>query len=166
MWFCIQVKTIAMRGMGNHTEVLLVRQWKKSNVCRGTTILFLSKSLKGMRALEPTITAGKNSVLVNLTMYCGITLYLKPLIKSNHFYCHITTAQVPWWVKFLRACSRQCKTIFFTYRQCLYLQTVQKTMCKKTYIYSVHTVYYKTYLVTNTHYTPYVHILHYVHIYT
>ncbi len=30
-------------------------------------------------------------------------------IKSNHFYCHITPAQVPWWVKFLRACSRQCK---------------------------------------------------------
>ncbi len=30
-------------------------------------------------------------------------------IKSNHFYCHITTAQVPWWVKFLGACSRQCK---------------------------------------------------------
>ncbi len=30
-------------------------------------------------------------------------------IKSNHFYCHITTALVPWWVKFLRACSRQCK---------------------------------------------------------
>ncbi len=25
-------------------------------------------------------------------------------IKSNHFYCHITTAHVPWWVKFLRAC--------------------------------------------------------------
>lgn len=51
---------IAMRGMGNHTEVLLVRQWKKLNVYRGTTILFLSTSLKGMRALEPTITAGKN----------------------------------------------------------------------------------------------------------
>ncbi len=33
------------------------------------------------------------------------------LIKSNqnHFYCHITTAQVPWWVKFLWACSRQCR---------------------------------------------------------
>ncbi len=30
-------------------------------------------------------------------------------IKSNHFYCHITTAQVPWWVKFLWACSRQCR---------------------------------------------------------
>ncbi len=29
--------------------------------------------------------------------------------NQNHFYCHITTAQVPWWVKFLWACSRQCK---------------------------------------------------------
>ncbi len=29
--------------------------------------------------------------------------------KSNHFYCHITTAQVPWWVKFLWTCSRQCR---------------------------------------------------------
>ncbi len=28
---------------------------------------------------------------------------------TNHFYCHITTAQVPWWVKFLWACSRQCR---------------------------------------------------------
>lgn len=68
---------IAMRGMGNHTEGLLVRQWKKWNVYRGTTIVFLSMSLKGMRALEPTITAGRNSVLVNLTMNCGITCCLK-----------------------------------------------------------------------------------------
>ncbi len=30
-------------------------------------------------------------------------------IKSNHFYCHIITAHVPWWVKFLRACSIQCR---------------------------------------------------------
>ncbi len=88
--------------------------------------------------------------------------------KSNHFYCHITTAQVPWWVKFLWACSRQCKKKQqqqFTYgqtvqknnnnnlhmdRQCkkttnnlhmdsTYLQTVQKTMCK----IHVHIVYYK-----------------------
>ncbi len=35
--------------------------------------------------------------------------YINDQIKSNHFYCHITTAQVPWWVNFLRACSRQCK---------------------------------------------------------
>ncbi len=37
------------------------------------------------------------------------TVIITPQIKSNHFYCHITTAQVPWWVKFLWACSRQCR---------------------------------------------------------
>ncbi len=37
----------------------------------------------------------------------GAGMYFKS--KSNHFYCHITTAQVPWWVKFLWACSRQCR---------------------------------------------------------
>ncbi len=40
--------------------------------------------------------------------------------KSNHFYCHITTAQVPWWVKFLWACSRQCKKQQFTYGQYIF----------------------------------------------
>ncbi len=58
-------------------------------------------------------------------------------IKSNHFYCHITTAQVPWWVKFLWACSRQCRKTtdnLHMDRQCkknnkqfTYGQTVQKT---------------------------------------
>ncbi len=58
-------------------------------------------------------------------------------IKSNHFYCHITTAQVPWWVKFLWACSRQCRKTTDNLpmdRQCkkkkkkfTYGQTVQKT---------------------------------------
>ncbi len=38
-----------------------------------------------------------------------MTILVTCQIKSNHFYCHITTAQVPWWVKFLWACSRQCK---------------------------------------------------------
>ncbi len=57
-------------------------------------------------------------------------------IKSNHFYCHITTAQVPWWVKFLWACSRQCRKTtdnLHMDRQCkknnkqfTYGQTVQK----------------------------------------
>ncbi len=44
-------------------------------------------------------------------IHCGQTACCWKLvqIKSNHFYCHITTAQVPWWVKFLWACSRQCK---------------------------------------------------------
>ncbi len=57
-------------------------------------------------------------------------------IKSNHFYCHITIAQVPWWVKFLWACSRQCRKTTDNLpmdRQCkknnkqfTYGQTVQK----------------------------------------
>ncbi len=56
-------------------------------------------------------------------------------IKSNHFYCHITTAQVPWWVKFLWACSDSAKNNRqFTYgtdvqktTDIYYGQTVQKT---------------------------------------
>ncbi len=62
-------------------------------------------------------------------------------IKSlkSLFYCHITTAQVPWWVKFLWACSRQCRKTTDNLpmdRQCkkkknnrqfTYGQTVQKT---------------------------------------
>ncbi len=46
----------------------------------------------------------------NLILFLNLTLSeASNQIKSNHFYCHITTAQVPWWVKFLWACSRQCK---------------------------------------------------------
>ncbi len=81
--------------------------------------------------------------------------YVRFFIKSNqinHFYCHITTAQVPWWVKFLRACSRQCKKtakkkyvikkklhIDSTYTYRLY----RRQCAKYIYIYSVHIVYYK-----------------------
>ncbi len=36
-----------------------------------------------------------------------VSVWPAVVFKSNHFYCHITTAHVPWWVKFLRACSRQ-----------------------------------------------------------
>ncbi len=64
-------------------------------------------------------------------------------IKSNHFYCHITTAQVPWWVKFLWACSRQCRKTTDNLpmdRQCkknnkqfTYGQTVQKNNKQFTY---------------------------------
>ncbi len=87
-------------------------------------------------------------------------------ITSNHFYCHITTAQVPWWVKFLWACSRQCRKTTTT----IYIWTdsakklhwsiysapdsakkikkhiyrLYRRQCAKyTYIYSVHIVYYK-----------------------
>ncbi len=94
-------------------------------------------------------------------------------IKSNHFYCHITTAQVPWWVKFLWACSRQCRKTtdnLHMDRQCkklhwsiysapdsakkkkttaIYIWTVhiyrlyRRHCAKYTYIYSVRLVYYK-----------------------
>ncbi len=59
-------------------------------------------------------------------------------IKSNHFYCHITTAQVPWWVKFLWACSRQCRKTtdnLHMDRQCKKTTTNNLHMdrqCKKT----------------------------------
>ncbi len=49
-------------------------------------------------------------ILLHCVSFCHENKYIKTnQIKSNHFYCHITTAQVPWWVKFLWACSRQCK---------------------------------------------------------
>ncbi len=52
-------------------------------------------------------------LLADLWSYYGLSNVTAQLFsttpKSNHFYCHITTAQVPWWVKFLWACSRQCK---------------------------------------------------------
>ncbi len=62
-------------------------------------------------------------------------------IKSNHFYCHITTAQVPWWVKFLWACSRQ-KNFFYIWTVHIY-RLYRRQCAKYTYIYSVHIVYYK-----------------------
>ncbi len=33
----------------------------------------------------------------------------RPSLTFIYFYCHIITAHVPWWVKFLRACSIQCR---------------------------------------------------------
>ncbi len=52
------------------------------------------------------------SVIQHISAYSTINeafIIKSNQIKSNHFYCHITTAQVPWWVKFLWACSRQCR---------------------------------------------------------
>ncbi len=83
--------------------------------------------------------------------------------KSNHFYCHITTAQVPWWVKFLRACSRQCKKQQFTYGQCIFTDCTEDNV-QNTHTYTQYTqCTIKTYLVINyTLYTVCAH-LHYVH---
>ncbi len=68
---------------------LYLTQKKISRICKG---LFFNT----MKLLEQTASSKSNQIKSNQ-------------IKSNHFYCHITTAQVPWWVKFLWACSRQCK---------------------------------------------------------
>ncbi len=72
-----------------------------------------------------------------------VYMYLCIYNLSNHFYCHITTAQVPWWVKFLWACSRQCRKTTDNLpmdRQCkknnrqfTYGQTVQKNNRQFTY---------------------------------
>ncbi len=56
----------------------------------------------------------RHSLLCVVLLCCTSLLYVvftsnQIKSKSNHFYCHITTAQVPWWVKFLWACSRQCR---------------------------------------------------------
>ncbi len=79
--------------------------------------------------------------------------------KSNHFYCHITTAQVPWWVKFLWACSRQCRKTtdnLHMDRQCkknctgafTVLQTVQKKTQQFTYGQYIFTEYLQIALVS------------------
>ncbi len=58
-------------------------------------------------------------------------LFKSNQIKSNHFYCHITTAQVPWWVKFLWACSRQCRK-----QQTIYLWTDSAKKQQTIYIWT------------------------------
>ncbi len=87
-------------------------------------------------------------------------VYISNQIKSNHFYCRITTAQVSWWVKFLRACSsakqKTKKTTIYIWTVRIY-RLYRRQCAKNKYIYSVHTVYYKD-IVIDTHYTPYVHI--------
>ncbi len=75
-----------------------------------------------------------------ITVVCSISNQ----IKSNHFYCHITTAQVPWSVKFLWACSRQCRKTTDNLpmdRQCKKKTTNNLHMdrqCKKTTTNNLH----------------------------
>ncbi len=55
----------------------------------------------------------------------------------------------------------------FTYRQYILTDLYRWQMCKiHIHILSTHSVLLEILTVINTHYTPYVHILHYVHIYT
>ncbi len=61
------------------------------------------------------------------------------LLKSNHFYCHITTAHVPWWVKFLRVCSRQSRNNLHI--DSTYLQTYTDDNVQNTHTYTQYTLY-------------------------
>ncbi len=84
--------------------------------------------------------------------------------KSNHFYCHITTAHVPWWVKFLRACSRQCRNNLHI--DSTYLQTYTEDNVQNTHTYSQYTQctirhtysYQYTFYTVSTHSTLCTHI--------
>ncbi len=80
-------------------------------------------------------------------------------IKSNHFYCHITSALVSEILtSVLQTVQKKIIIKNNLHMDSTYLQTVQKTMCK-IHTYSQYTqCTIKTYLVINTHYTPYVHI--------
>ncbi len=89
-------------------------------------------------------------------------LWKKKLFKSNHFYCHITTAHVPWWVKFLRACSRQCRNNLHI--DSTYLQTY--TEYTHIHILSTHSVLFKTYLQLSIHVMYRMYTFYIVHIYT
>ncbi len=53
------------------------------------------------------------------------------------FYCHITTAHVPCWVKFLRAYSRQCRNNLLI--DSTYLQTYTEDNVQNTHTYSQYT---------------------------
>ncbi len=84
-------------------------------------------------------------------------------IKSNHFYCHITTAHVPWWVKFLRACSRNNLHIDSTYLQTYTDDNVQNT---HTYTHYTQCTIRHTYSSQNTLYIVCAHSTLCTHIYT
>ncbi len=69
-------------------------------------------------------------------------------IKSHHFYCHITTAHVSWRVKFLRACSRQCRNNLHI--DSTYIQTYTEDNVQNTHtLYTQCTI--KTYLQLSIH---------------
>ncbi len=71
---------------------------------------------------------------------CSMVLFWHSIplyIRSNHFYCHITTAHVPWWVKLLRACSRQCRNNLHI--DSTYLQTYTEDNVQNTHTYTQYT---------------------------
>ncbi len=84
---------------------------------------------------------------------------IKSLLLSHH---HSTCALVSVILEsVLQTVQKQ-----FTNRQYILTDLYRRQCAEYTYIYSVHGVLLDILTDINTHYTPYVHILHYVHIYT
>ncbi len=143
--------------------------WLSVCPCVHPSVHLSFKIRKWMQISTAFLNSGLNGTHFNAQFIIGqlkmarkLIPHLSNQIKSNHFYCLITTAQVPWWVKFLRACSRQCKKISF-YIWTVHIYRLYRRQCAKyTYIYSVHIVYYKDILINYTLYTVCTH-LHYVH---
>ncbi len=102
-----------------------------------------------------------------LVVFIGFSTWLQFVVVTNLSWQILTFVGI-WhfgevflfkmkFLKFLRACSRQCRNNLHT--DSTYTYRLYRRQCAKyTYIYSAHTVYYKDILSTNTHYTPYVHV--------
>ncbi len=84
-----------LRTFWEHSKNITRTSWEHSENVTSVSNLSLKKPRASVWA-GVTCTDTSHLVVINQ-------------IKSNHFYCHIITAHVPWWVKFLRACSRQCR---------------------------------------------------------
>ncbi len=82
-------------------------------------------------------------------------------IKSNQITFIVTSPQhkcLGEWNSYERAPDSAKKQNNNLHMDSTYLQTYRRQCAKYTYIYSVHMVYYETYLVIDTHYTLYVHV--------
>ncbi len=112
-----------------------------------------------MQLLNWMLYAFNNNRLIQIGCFDEVMM-----IVWNHFYCYITTAHVPWWVKFLRGCSRQCRNNLHI--DSTYLQTYTEDNVQNKHTYTQYTQCIIRHTVINTQYTQYVHVLHYVHIYT
>ncbi len=119
-------KTIAKQlGEKETTVGAIIRKWKKHKITsprtgapykispRGVSMIMTTERNQPRTTQKDLVNDLKVSWTIVTKKTIGNTLHHGGLksnkIKSNHFYCHITTAQVPWWVKFLWACSRQCR---------------------------------------------------------
>ncbi len=102
------------------------------------------------------------SILLQFYSLCtGYLLHITSLLLSHH---HSTSALVSEILtSVLQTVQKKTKKQNTTiYIWTVHIYRLYRRQCAKcTYIYSVHTVYYKdilSYQYTNTHYTPYIHV--------